>query len=97
MFVHRGHTSKGVIITVPAGKVSALYTRDCRFKSLPGMSFLLLELFFFLRSYSDNALVMMNLLFGFCYLGCQGFLNLFSTPEHAGQNLAHPKNDMSLN
>ena len=24
MFVHRGHTSKGVIITVPAGKVSCL-------------------------------------------------------------------------
>ena len=40
MFVNRGHTSKGVIIiTVPAGKVSALYAGDCRFKSLPGMSF----------------------------------------------------------
>ena len=36
----QGHTSKDVNITVPAGKVSALYAGDCRFKSLPGMSLL---------------------------------------------------------
>ena len=72
MFVHRGHTSKGVIITVLADKDSALYAGDCGFKSLPGISFFLL--FFFLCSYSDNVLVMINPLFGFCYLGCQGFL-----------------------
>ena len=74
MFVHRGYTSKGVIITVPAGKVSALYAGDCRFKSLPGSYILFLAGIFFLCFYSDNALVMINLLFGFHYLGCQGFL-----------------------
>ena len=65
MFVHRGHTSKGVIITVPAGKVSALYAGDCRFKSPPGMPFFFAgNIYFFLCSYSDNALMMMNPLFG---------------------------------
>ena len=34
MFVHRGNTGEGVIITMPAGKVSAsLCAADCRFKS----------------------------------------------------------------
>ena len=71
MFVHRGHTSKGVIIT---GKVSALYAGDCRFKSLPGMFFCFFSVLF------DNALMMMNPLFGFPHLGCQGFLKNNSQP-----------------
>ena len=71
--VRRSHTGEGVIITIPADKVSALYAADCRFKSLPGMFFFFAGNFF-PCSHSVNALIMMNPLFGSCYLSCQGFL-----------------------
>ena len=77
MFVYRGHTGEGAIITVPAGKVSALCAADCRFKSARYMSlFFAGNLSYFQCSHSFNALMIMNPLFGFRYLGCQGFLLL---------------------
>ena len=64
IFIRRGHTGGGVIISVPAGKVS---TRHVLF--LAGNFILALSLLQYMHS-----CMIMYLLFGFRYLGCQRFL-----------------------